>query len=466
MKKPSKIFNNIGLKILAVMFSVLLWLISVNINDPVDTEVYRNIPVEMENTSLLTDEGMTYEVLDDTDRVTVTVRANRSVLENINASDVTATADFSELSFTNTVPIRLSISRSLGSQIEVTGSIDMVRLEVEERQERQLVIEIDQIGTPADGYIVSSVLTTDGNALRISGPQSLVSQVDRAVVEANVEGLTESINISEPIRLYDADGNEITSSRITKSVSTSNVSISILQTKEIPVTASASGEPADGYAATGEVTCAPDRITVAGRNNALANLTEIVIPADEVDLTDATEDVVELIDIREYLPDGVSLTNTSGDDFNGRVAVTAKVEPLVDMTRQMNQSRILLQNVPDGYQVTLDSQEAVSIRLRGLQADLNAIDVSQLSGTIDVSDWMQENGLTELTEGEMEMEVAVALPDNVTQIGTVTAVVNVLADTTANHGTAGEAAAAGTPESAAAGAAESAAAGTAAPANG
>ena len=466
MKKPSKIFNNIGLKILAVMFSALLWLISVNINDPVDTEVYRNIPVEMENTSLLTDEGMTYEVLDDTDRVTVTVRANRSVLENINASDVTATADFSELSFTNTVPIRLSISRSLGSQIEVTGSIDMVRLEVEERQERQLVIEIDQIGTPADGYIVSSVLTTDGNALRISGPQYLVSQVDRAVVEANVEGLTESINISEPIRLYDADGNEITSSRITKSVSTSNVSISILQTKEIPVTASASGEPADGYAATGEVTCAPDRITVAGRNNALANLTEIVIPADEVDLTDATEDVVELIDIREYLPDGVSLTNTSGDDFNGRVAVTAKVEPLVDMTRQMNQSRILLQNVPDGYQVTLDSQEAVSIRLRGLQADLNAIDVSQLSGTIDVSDWMQENGLTELTEGEMEMEVAVALPDNVTQIGTVTAVVNVLADTTANHGTAGEAAAAGTPESAAAGAAESAAAGTAAPANG
>lgn len=466
MKKPSKIFNNIGLKILAVIFSALLWLISVNINDPVDTEVYRNIPVEMENTSLLTDEGMTYEVLDDTDRVTVTVRANRSVLENINASDVTATADFSELSFTNTVPIRLSISRSLGSQIEVTGSIDMVRLEVEERQERQLVIEIDQIGTPADGYIVSSVLTTDGNALRISGPQSLVSQVDRAVVEANVEGLTESINISEPIRLYDADGNEITSSRITKSVSTSNVSISILQTKEIPVTASASGEPADGYAATGEVTCAPDRITVAGRNNALANLTEIVIPADEVDLTDATEDVVELIDIREYLPDGVSLTNTSGDDFNGRVAVTAKVEPLVDMTRQMNQSRILLQNVPDGYQVTLDSQEAVSIRLRGLQADLNAIDVSQLSGTIDVSDWMQENGLTELTEGEMEMEVAVALPDNVTQIGTVTAVVNVLADTTANHGTAGEAAAAGTPESAAAGAAESAAAGTAAPANG
>ncbi len=449
MKKPNKIFNNIGLKILAVIFSVLLWLVSVNINDPVDTEVYRNIPVELENTSLLTEEGLTYQVLDDTDRVTVTVRASRSVLENINASDVTATADFSELSFTNTVPIRLSLSRAFGSQIEISGNIDMVRLEVEERQEKQLVIEIDQVGTPADGYIVNSVLTTDGNALRISGPQSLVSQVDRAVVEANVEGLTESINITEPIRLYDADGNEITSSRITKSVSTSNVSISILQTKEIPVTASASGEPAAGYAATGEVTCAPDRITVAGRSSALASLEEIVIPAEELDLTGATEDVVELIDIRQYLPDGVSLTNTSEDGFNGRVAVTAGVEPLVDVTGQMDQSRIQILNVPDGYQAALDPEEAVSIRLRGLQDNLNAVDISQLTGSIDVAEWMRENDLSELTGGSVEMEVSVSLPDTVTQVGTVTAVVNIMADNAVDQGTAGEAAAAGGAESAA-----------------
>ena len=65
----------------------------------------------------------------------------------------------------------------------------MGKLELEKRQERQRVIEVDQVGTPADGYIVGNVSTTDGNALRISGPESLVSQVDRAVVAANVDGL-------------------------------------------------------------------------------------------------------------------------------------------------------------------------------------------------------------------------------------------------------------------------------------
>ena len=373
--------------------------------------------------------------------MTVTVRANRSVLENINASDVAATADFSELSFTNTVPIRLSVSRTYGSQIEISGNIDMVRLEVEERMERQLVIEIDQVGTPADGYIVSGVLTTDGNALRISGPESLVSQVDRAVVEANVEGLTESINISEPIRLYDADGNEITSSRITKSVSTSSVSISILQTKEIPVTASASGMPADGYAATGEVTCAPDRVTVAGRSSVLANLESVVIPPEAVDLTGAEENVVELIDIREYLPDGVSLTNTSADGFNGRVTVTAVVEPLEDATRRLEPAQIQFLNVPQGWQVAVDPDDPVYVRLRGLEQNLAAVDASQLSGTIDVEAWMQENGLSVLSEGNVEMEVSVAFPDTVSQVGTVRASVSVMADVSAVHGAAGEAAA-------------------------
>lgn len=94
MKKTNKLWNNLGLKIMAVIFSILLWLVAVNINDPVERKVFRDVRVETRNTNLLTDENKLYKVLDDTDTVTVTVRASRSVLENINVSDITATADF------------------------------------------------------------------------------------------------------------------------------------------------------------------------------------------------------------------------------------------------------------------------------------------------------------------------------------------------------------------------------------
>ena len=145
MKKTNKLWNNLGLKIMAVIFSILLWLVAVNINDPVERKVFRDVRVETRNTNLLTDENKLYKVLDDTDTVTVTVRASRSVLENINVSDITATADFSELSFTNTVPIRLSVNKYIDKQIEdISGSVDSMKLEVEDKKEKQFVIEIVQ----------------------------------------------------------------------------------------------------------------------------------------------------------------------------------------------------------------------------------------------------------------------------------------------------------------------------------
>ena len=61
---------------MAVVFSILLWLVAVNINDPVERKIFRDVKVETTNTSVLTDENKLYQVLDDTDTVTVTVRAS------------------------------------------------------------------------------------------------------------------------------------------------------------------------------------------------------------------------------------------------------------------------------------------------------------------------------------------------------------------------------------------------------
>lgn len=426
MKKPNKLLNNIGLKITAVAFSVLLWLVVININNPVGEKTFRDLKIELKNTTALTDEGKTYEVLDSTDRVSVTVRASRSVLDSISASDITATADFSELSFTNTVPIRLSVSRYLDNQIqEISGSIDIMKLEVEDLIERQLVIQTVQTGTPAASYMVSKVAITDGNAMKISGPESLISQVNRAVVEADVAGLTDSITITEKIRLLDAEGNEITDSKIIRSVNTAKVSITILQTKEVPLTLSTQGEPAAGYAFTGEITSAPETVTIAGRSSAVSAVEEIVIPSEELDLTGATADVTKLVDVNEYLPDGVMLTNTSDEEFNGKAAVTAKIEPLIQITRQLDAAQIQITNVPEGYQVTLNTEEDVSIRMQGLQDYLNQVDAAALTGIIDVTAWMAENSISELKEGTETMTVSVALPAGVTQTAAVRASVHI-----------------------------------------
>ena len=43
-----KLTHNLGLKILAVLASIILWFIAININDPMSTNVY-NVTVQLEN---------------------------------------------------------------------------------------------------------------------------------------------------------------------------------------------------------------------------------------------------------------------------------------------------------------------------------------------------------------------------------------------------------------------------------
>ena len=92
MKK--KLTANLGLKILAVLFSVVIWFIVVNINDPVDKTVFRNVPVEILNTEAVTSQGKVYEILDGTDVIDVTVWAKRSILDTLGKENVIATAEY------------------------------------------------------------------------------------------------------------------------------------------------------------------------------------------------------------------------------------------------------------------------------------------------------------------------------------------------------------------------------------
>ena len=64
--------TNMGLKILSVFFAVGLWMIVVNIDDPVTTKTFKNIPVVFENETVLSDAGLVYQVLDGSNSVSFT----------------------------------------------------------------------------------------------------------------------------------------------------------------------------------------------------------------------------------------------------------------------------------------------------------------------------------------------------------------------------------------------------------
>ena len=227
--------------------------------------------------------------------------------------------------------------------------------------------------------------------------------------------MTAKEELDETIRILDADCNEITSSEIRKNVDSVKVTVPILETKEVTISASAIGEPADGYEQTGTVTVSPETVKIAGRAAVLDKISEITIPAEELDLTDATAPVTNTIDIREYLPSDISLADA---DFDGTVTVSADIEQIRRKTISFDADSVQLLNIPDGWLAEAVSGQNLQLTVRGLQDNLNHVDAGTITPHADLSALIDENGT--VTAGEQEVTVKFLLPASVDQVNVVT----------------------------------------------
>jgi glycosyltransferase involved in cell wall biosynthesis len=100
--------NNLGLKIVSLLFAVILWWTVMNIDDPVDTKTFRT-EVQILHPEVITDNGYSYRIDEEMKTIEVKVKARSKVLSQIRAVNVLATADLREMQDT-TVPIRVSVN--------------------------------------------------------------------------------------------------------------------------------------------------------------------------------------------------------------------------------------------------------------------------------------------------------------------------------------------------------------------
>ena len=316
--------KNLGFKILAVVFAFILWLVVYNTDDPTITVSYTT-NVTVENASAVTDMNKCYEVLNGTNTVSFAVTAKRSVLNKLEDTDFTAVADMNRMIVNEdgdkaNVPIEITSKRS-NSSLKYNGKNKYLEVSLEDLMKRRSIITADTSGKVADGYALGEVTVTNPNVLNVSGPDSIVNKIDSVVATIDVDGM--SMNLSDNVipALYDADGQEIDTTKLKLSNTTVTISAKILSVKEIPLVFSKSGVPY-GDNRVVEISSKPETIKVKGSSTTLNPLSSLNIPGDVLNVSGASEDITTTIDISEYLPDGVELVNAS----DATVTVTVRIE--------------------------------------------------------------------------------------------------------------------------------------------
>ena len=410
MKKA--LTRNLGLKLASLVLAFVLWFLVAQIYDPKDTVTFNNIQVRLINTELLDEEGKVYEVLDNSNLVRVTVTGPQSIVKSeLRRSDIVAEADMSKLTDINTIAITYYCENVSNDSVEIKGNHDSVRLNVEDKTSKWIKLESNTIGEVASGYMIGNV-TLDQTNIEVTGPKSAISQVDHAGVDINVTDSTSSLSANVDIKLYDADDNELTLESVKKNVNSAHMTVEVLATKEVPVEIEYMGVPEDGYMATGEVESSVPTVRIAGTASALVGISAITVPEDRMNITGQSSDLVDIINLKEYLPSNVRLANKS---FDGKITATVYIEPIDTKDLTIPADNISITGVPDGMEAEVTSTaEEYNITVSGLTRNVSILRDSSVTGVLDLNRWMEDNGLEELTPGNYTIPVTFNLSEDIT----------------------------------------------------
>lgn len=368
--KKYKFTNNLGLKVMALVFSAFLWLIVVNVDDPVETSTFRNIPVTVKNPEIVTNEGKTYKILDDTQTVSVVVKAKRSVLSKLSANNIVATADMSEMQIDSLIPIRATIPGYEGRYTTEVMPVNL-RVKTEDQTKNVFPLTVSASGTPRDGFVVGE-MTTNPEKITVRGAESLVSSIDKAVAKVDVSGLSKTTVLQAELIYYDSNGNVVDRSQLKDNLGSDGITVNVqmLNTKSVALNFGVSGIPEEGYIFSG-LACEPDKIQVSGTAEVLEGFEELEIPASEIDITGAAEKLEKTIDILPYLPEGTQLV----DETANNIVVTISIEQEGTRTIELSVEAIRVNNLQNNLKVSFDENTDIELQFKGIQEVLDSLNI-------------------------------------------------------------------------------------------
>lgn len=400
-----KLTKNLSLKILAFLIASCMWLLVVNIDDPVTEETYSGIPVEVIHEEVVTDQNNTYQIVDDTNEISVTVTAKRSVLDKIRKEDIRAVADMRELTLRTQVPIEVTIE---GYRYDkAVAKPRNLQVQIDEESKNNFPITPTTIGTVREGYVIANMSAVP-EKVTLRGPKKVIDSISKVMAEVDVSGLSEDTTLEAKLVLYDANNNVVDQTLIANNLGKEGVSVEVelFQIKNVPVKLDTSKiTAADGYKIS-SVEVEPQEVSVTGDKETLRRLLEIDIPANELEISDLKARSELTVDISPYLPEGVMLVESNANN----VVVTIQVEKPGAETFEVSTSSIVVNNLASDLEISYGNTVDLEIQITGPSETLEVFSIAK-KVSIDLKKYT--------SPGTYTVPVAVELPDGCSLVNDV-----------------------------------------------
>jgi YbbR domain-containing protein len=312
-----KIVQGLSTFVLSVVLAIMVWFVAVQEqNPPTEADYVPSIHLEVENIP-----AGTIIFGDIPDRVNLRLRAPQSSWDALSPTKFRAWIDLANLpSGLHDVPVQVEVSDRSVVVVEKRPSTINVRLEA--LSEVQAPVNVDVVDAAPLGYIARTPVV-DPITATVSGPASIVNQVNKVWAEVYLRGAKETVERSVDLSARDINGNML--SRVAIVPPKARVTIPVEQRfgyRDVSVRVVITGEVASGYWIS-NIVVDPSTVTVVGGPSALNKIPGFV-ETSEVNVSNATEDITERVALT--LPPGVSVVQPENQAGSaGGVLVTVDV---------------------------------------------------------------------------------------------------------------------------------------------
>ena len=365
----SKVYKrNLPPKIIAILFSLLLWVYVMSAINPRITSDISNISIQLINLDEIRQQGLVI-VGEPGYNVRVRLNGRRDEVQRITREQIVAKVDLKGYRVgTNNIPVEVFVD----GQVDVDFTPKFITVELEEVVRRQKEVDIIIEGNPSEGYVVGQ-LEFKPTLVWVEGPESVVNQVNKVVGRLELENETENVVQSLALKAVTSRGVEV--QNVNVQTQFADVVLTIDQLKKIEIVPKVTFNAAPGYIIKNTY-LEPESIFVKGQGNLLANL--VSINTEIRVINNVTENMQVTVPLE--LPDGITVFDT--DTVKANVIVDRIVEKRYDYSKE----EIVINNIQSGLVVDANSlPDSIEVKLVAGESTIQSIDGGGLRVILDVA---------------------------------------------------------------------------------
>ena len=374
-----KIKNNIkkdnGVKFIAFVFAVLIWLFVTISLYPDTTITVNNIPVTINVDDTYVNEMGLNVVSGEGQTVTAKIKGNRSHIGRLKADDFNAVVSLDGIQTAAEYELSVVVSpKNPNIECEIVSvNPSKIKVKFDNVVSKAFTLETQTSAIIPDGYMMGT-LESSPKTIKITGPEQEINKIDTCVAFVAPGTLTETQSISANIILYDAEKNVLDKSVFAFSTTDVSVTIPVYEKKAIPFEVSFRNVPKGFDLELLEYKLSEETIEIAATS-------EVVSKFESLSLSYIDFRAIELgstFTIAVEVPSGVQ--NISGIET---VEVSFPTEGCISKTFSVPNINVL--NAPTDFDIKLLTTRLPKVTVNGPASTINSLTVNDIVAEIDLS---------------------------------------------------------------------------------